>query len=188
MKIAVIAWGSIIGDPRGLKIQSDWDNKGPELEIEFSRVSKDCRLTLVIDPINGHKVKTYYAQSIREDLRDVIADLRDREGTIIKRIGYIDVCNGNSSKSEFPEQIDVFETIKKWCESVNYHAAVWTALPAQFKEQTNMDFSVDNVITYLKNLPLSARNNALNYIRKAPKEVKTPIRREIEQLNYSIKQ
>jgi hypothetical protein len=186
MKIAIIAWGSLVWDPRTLQIKGDWNNNGPMLNIEFSRVSKDGRLTLVVDPGNGEEVKTYFAQSKRNDLGDAIADLRDREGTIRKRIGFIDLINGSDSKTEFPDQVDVFTKIQDWCRSQNFDAAVWTALPSQFKDQTKLDFSVDNAITYLKNLPKSARENALDYIRNAPQEIVTPVRRKIEELNYKL--
>jgi len=171
-----------VWNPRSLQIKGDWDSSGPELDIEFSRVSKDGRLTLVIDPVNGASVKTYVAQSKRNHLDDAIADLRDREGTIIKRIGFIEAWNDNSSKVKFSDQMDVFQNIHDWCKRSNYDAAVWTALPSQFKEQTNMDFSVDNAIAYLCSLPKSAKNNALEYIRKAPKGVVTPVRENIEEI------
>jgi len=163
MKIAIIAWGSLVWDPRTLQIKGDWDSSGPELDIEFSRVSKDGRLTLVIDPVNGAAVQTYVAQSKRNYLDDAIADLRDREGTIIKRIGFIEARNGNSSKVKFADQIDVFQNVHAWCKRSNYDAAVWTALPTQFKEQTNMDFSVDNAIGYLGSLPKAAKKKIMRW-------------------------
>lgn len=186
MEIAILAWGSLVWDPRTLQIKGDWINKGPELEIEFSRVSKDGRLTLVIDPGNGVKVRTYFGKSIRADLGDAIADLRDREGTIRKRIGYVDITNNFNSKSEFPEHEDVFQIINDWCIKEKYDAAVWTALPSQFYVQTNLDFSVENAINYLGQLPLSAKNNALDYIKKAPEEIVTPLRKKLEAISYSI--
>jgi hypothetical protein len=186
MKIAIIAWGSLVWDPRTLQIRGDWDNNGPMLNIEFSRVSKDGRLTLVVDPDNGEEVKTYFAQSKRSDLGDAIADLRDREGTIRKRIGFVDLINSIDSKAEFSDQVDVFSKINDWCRSQSFDAAVWTALPSQFEEQTKQAFSVDNAITYLKGLPKSARENALDYIRNAPKEVVTPVRRKIEECGFKL--
>lgn len=186
MKIAIIAWGSLVWDPRTLQIIGDWNNNGPMLKIEFSRISKDGRLTLVIDTVNGEEVKTYFAKSKNNDLDDAIADLRAREGTVRKRIGFVDLINGTDSKTEFPGQVDVFESMKDWCRSQNYDAAVWTALPSQFKDQTKSDFSVDNAITYLKNLPKSKREKALEYIRKAPQEIATPVRRKIKQFNYKL--
>lgn len=186
MKIAIIAWGSLVWDPRTLRIKEKWNNNGPKLKIEFSRVSKDGRLTLVIDLENGVEVKTYFAESVRNDLGDAIADLRDREGTIRKQIGYVDVVNGTNSKTEFAGQLDVFEIIKTWCNTQKFDAAVWTALPSQFEEQTKLKFSVDNAISYLKNLPKSARENALEYISKAPMQVMTPVRIKIKEFNYNL--
>jgi len=181
MKIAIIAWGSLVWDPRTLQIKDQWNDHGPNLNIEFSRVSKDGRLTLVIDLVNGSKIKTHYAESSRKDLGDAISDLRDREGTIRKRIGFVDVKNNNNSKNEFQDQTDVFSEMEKWCNTNQYDAAVWTALPSQFSDQTKMEFSVENAMKYLGGLPKSARNNALNYINKAPKSVVTPVRSKVEE-------
>lgn len=186
MKIAIIAWGSLVGDPRTLQINGEWDNNGPMLNVEFSRVSKDGRLTQVIDPDNGEEVRTYFAQSKRNDLGDAIADLRDREGTIRKRIGFVDLISGSNSGTEFSDQVDVFKNIQYWCRSKNYDAAVWAALPSQFKDQTKLDFSVENAIIYLKSLPKSARENALQYIKNAPQEITTPVKRKVEEFNYKI--
>jgi hypothetical protein len=169
-----------------LRIQSKWNNKGPKLKIEFSRVSKDGRLTLVIDLENGVEVETYFAKSARNDLGDAIADLRDREGTIRKRIGFVDLVHGTNSITEFADQQDVFETIRNWCHAKKFDSAVWTALPSQFKEQTKLDFSVDNAISYLKNLPKSARKNALEYINNSPETIWTPVRKKIHEVNYNL--
>ena len=135
---------------------------------------------------NGAVVQTCVAQSKRSYLDDAVADLRDREGTVIKKIGFIEARNGNSSKVKFADQIDIFQNVQTWCKRSNYAAAVWTALPSQFKEQTNIEFSVDNAISYLGGLPKTAKNNALEYIRKAPKEVVTPLRDRIEKLGYAL--
>jgi len=186
MKIAILAWGSLVWDQRTLQIENNWINEGPELELEFSRVSKDGRLTLVIDPNNGVKVRTYYGKSIRTNLDDAIADLIDRESTIRKRIAYVDIINNRNSKSEYPEHDDVFDNITVWCNEKKYDAVVWTALSSQFYHQTHMDFSVENAINYLEQLPLSAKSNAINYIKKAPGEVITPVRKRLEAVGYSI--
>ena len=94
MKIAILGWGSLIWDKGELPVKGEWRQGGPSLPIEFSRVSSDCRLTLVIDHKNGEPVTTWFAQSNRNDLDDAICDLREREGTICKRIGYLDLISG----------------------------------------------------------------------------------------------
>jgi hypothetical protein len=55
MKIAVIGWGSLIWCPGSLRIQTAWHNDGPSLPIEFARILKDGRLTLVIRPGSVHQ-------------------------------------------------------------------------------------------------------------------------------------
>ena len=49
MKSAVLAWGSLVWDPRDLQLAAEFAPNGPLLPIEFCRVSDDGRLTLVVD-------------------------------------------------------------------------------------------------------------------------------------------
>lgn len=60
MNITILGWGSLIWDQRDLPISGDWQLGGPALPIEFSRISRDGRLTLVIDECNGVAVSTSY--------------------------------------------------------------------------------------------------------------------------------
>jgi hypothetical protein len=39
MSIAMLAWGSLIWNPRDLPISGEWRQAGPVLPIEFSRIS-----------------------------------------------------------------------------------------------------------------------------------------------------
>ena len=50
MKIAILSWGSLLWQPKDLQFNQEigWSNNGPMLPIEFARISKDGRLTLVI--------------------------------------------------------------------------------------------------------------------------------------------
>jgi hypothetical protein len=63
MKIVILGWGSLIWDPRDLPHQEPWLDDGPKLPLEFSRISKDRRLTLVIDAVNGELCNTLYSYS-----------------------------------------------------------------------------------------------------------------------------
>jgi hypothetical protein len=67
MKIVVLAWGSLVWDPRTLRLAHSWMEGGPVLPIEFSRVSDNGRLTLVIDEGHGVDVPTRYALSALVD-------------------------------------------------------------------------------------------------------------------------
>ena len=77
MKIACLGWGSLIWDPRDLPAQ-EWQNDGPRLPIEFSRVSKDGRVTLVVD-VAGRSVPTLWTLLATENLESGIAQLAARE-------------------------------------------------------------------------------------------------------------
>jgi hypothetical protein len=176
MRIAILGWGSLIWDPRNLPREGVWQLGGPLLPIEFSRVSRDCRLTLVVDLAYGRRVPTRFALSPRSDLSDAIRDLRDREETATKHIGFVCVRDGTSSKRKYPAQQDVFADVLAWCPEKAVDAAVWTALPPSFREETGNEFSPENAIAYLKSLPKSARERAYAYIRNAPGEIVTSVR------------
>ncbi len=178
MNIAILGWGSLIWDPRELPHYGPWKMGGPTLPIEFSRVSRDCRLTLVLDH-TGSQVPTRFALSPRADICDAVDDLRKREGTFRKHIGYLVAATGANSIRKFEEQVDVREVIKQWCASQKIDACVWTALPFNFEEELGVKFSPDNAVAYLEMLGKTARNSALKYFRNAPVEVDTPVRRKV---------
>ena len=77
MKIAILGWGSLIWLPKDLKFDtnSGWKENGPVLPIEFARISKDGRLTLVITP-NGTEVPTLYAVSSFDSLNLAVLNQR----------------------------------------------------------------------------------------------------------------
>ena len=49
VKSVVLAWGSLVWDPRELQTAAKFAPDGPLLPIEFCRISADGRLTLAID-------------------------------------------------------------------------------------------------------------------------------------------
>ncbi|MBI5559837.1 MAG: hypothetical protein HY883_01000 [Deltaproteobacteria bacterium] len=181
MKIAIIGWGSLIWDPRELPREGTWQDDGPELKIEFSRISKDARLTLVLDVANGTPVKTKYVMSPRTSLDDAIEDLREREGKVGKCIGWVDIVKNTSSANCTHKQV------AEWCRDKGFDAAIWTDLPPNFEKETKKPFSVDNAIIYLKSLPKNVRKEALKYIRNAPECVKTSLREEVNKIDFLIK-
>jgi hypothetical protein len=176
MKIVFIAWGSLVWDNRDLPIKSEWYTDGPKLPIEFSRVSKDARLTLVIDSNKGVALPTRYSLSSRSELLDAIADLRVREGTVMRHIGFTDRDGMGASYHEQTSHKIGYDSIIEWLRRTEYDAAVWTALPSNYLEQQGCEFSINHAVSYLQRLPKSARENALDYIRRAPQEVSTPLR------------
>ena len=182
MRIAILGWGSLIWDPRDLPREGVWQVGGPVLPIEFSRVSRDCRLTAVVDFEHGMEVPTRYVLSPRVDIDDAIADLRIREDTVKRHIAFLNLQSNSDSAASNAHHRRACEVVRTWLGPMDFLGVVWTALPSNFRSETGEDFSVDAAIEYLNGLPCSAKQNALRYIRNAPVEVDTPLRRKLDEL------
>jgi hypothetical protein len=180
MKNAVLGWGSVIWDPRTLHLSGGWIEDGPVLPIEFSRVSDNGRLTLVIDERHGVGVPTRYALSAFDDLDDVVADLQKREGAPVRnRIGFIDVARALTSDRALAKHPVACARIRTWARNQHMDAVVWTAIGPRFREKTGVPFSVDAAVQYLAGLREPTRSLALDYIRRAPPDVVTPVRTKV---------
>ena len=184
MKTAVLAWGSLLWDPRDLKTAAKFVANGPLLPIEFCRISADGRLTLAIDETFGAVCKTYSAPCALDALDAAIENLRVREGTNARAVGFVEPASGRQSDVAIERHPEAVATIAAWAESNGYDAAIWTALASNFDEpgKGGEPFSVTAAIQYLATL--QGRDDAkfaraLTYIRKAPPEVETPVREEV---------
>jgi len=175
MEIAVLGWGSLIWE-RELKISGTWSPEGPLLPVEFARVSRDGRLTLVLCP-HAQPVQVLWSRSTCSSLAEAVADLANREGTLKKNIGYVSLFSTVFRCNAVPE---VLGTIRSWVDARDFDAAVWTDLPANFEQKTGMIFNPDNIVTYLKGLKSDSFNKAKEYIMKAPGQVSTPVRKHVE--------
>jgi hypothetical protein len=184
MPIVILGWGSLIWDPRQLPREGIWERGGPTLPIEFSRVSRDARLTLVVDRTAGIDVVTRYVRSPRALIDDAIEDLATREGTPKNRIGFVDLSADRSSATSVTSHAQTCATVRAWAEVHGFNGVVWTALASNFREETGHDFSVETAIRYLQALPRTARSVALHYIRSAPDEVVTPVRTAIAAIPF----
>jgi hypothetical protein len=182
VRIAVIAWGSLVWDPRDLKAAARFAPDGPLLPVEFCRVSDDRRLTLVVDERFGLACTTHSAPSALQDLDAAIENLRLREGMRSGRgIGFVEVASGRQSDVALARHPDAVATIAAWTESNGYEAAIWTALASNFDEpdRGGEPFSVTAAVKYLESLEAkdaAAFASALTYIRNATPEVQTPVR------------
>ena len=168
----VLGWGSLIWSPRNLQRLGDWCDGGPQLPIEFTRISSDGRLTLVVDEIHGAECSTW---SCRTPLRlpAAVDDLAAREGCKPRHIGAVKADHEASSGVAS----DVEQRIANWCRESGYSGAVWTALPPTFEERAGVPFSVQAAIGYLESLEGPKRERAFEYIRRAPSSTDTPLRR-----------
>lgn len=177
MRIAILGWGSLIWDKRDLPILGEWQQGGPVLSIEFSRISSDGRLTLVIDEQNGSDVTTRHARSECNTLNDAIASLRTREGTTKENIGFVNMVSNTErgwSRQHHPAACD---RIKAWAQAQDMEAVIWTALISNFAEKSGEPYSAETVVQYFNSLAGETKTRAVEYVQKAPPEVDTPFRR-----------
>jgi hypothetical protein len=178
MKIAILGWGSLIWDRNAAFDDhiNDWQLDGPKLPLEFSRISqtRSNALTLVIDTHNGTNCPVAYAMSKRKSPDDAICDLRSREGTILKRIGYHFRDGTRNGEPDVPE------SIKTWGCAKGFDVVIWTGLSTNFHCDKKPDFSIDAALTHLKGLSPEGKVKAAEYIWRAPDFIKTKLRDAVQ--------
>lgn len=176
MTIAILGWGSLIPEPRDLRLDAGWHTSGPTLRIEFSRISADGRLTLVIDREHGSEVVTQYARSARSELEDAVCDLMIREGASRSNIG---VCSTRETETRRCNNEESLPTIREWLKKSEFDAVIWTDLKSNFAEKRHVDFSPDAAFNYLNNLSDVCKANARDYINRAPQQTETALRQQL---------
>ena len=176
MKIACLGWGSLIWNPGDLKIKTeDWFNDGPNLPIEFIRISTDKRVTLVIDK-ESRPITTLWNLMNTNTLELAFDSLRKREGTIDKRIHFI--------KQNDVAQNSIQKTIQEWLITKELDVVIWTGLYLNHKTQDKRP-SVIEIVHHLKSLKNSEFKKAKEYIIKTPNQVQTEYRKTIiTELNW----
>lgn len=173
MRIACLGWGSLIWDPRELRVgagREAWRSDGPELPIEFARQSSGNRLTLVVLP-EGRRVQTLWAEMQTDDIAIARSSLRKREGTLL------------SSIAVWPshERCMHAEIIASWAARNAIDAVVWTAVEPKFDGEVGRIPSAAEAVAYLRDLiDRGSSSRAEEYVRKTPSQIATPHRAVIE--------
>lgn len=135
MKTAVLAWGSLVWDRQELSVRAEFKCIGPCLPIEFSRVSGDGRLTLVINEKAGVPCATYAAVSSFDDLDAAKENLRQREGMDhVNGVGFVDLVAGKQSQRAQVRHPAALQIIAEWTRANSFDATIWTALGSNFHE------------------------------------------------------
>lgn len=179
-RIAILGWGSLIWCPKSLKFKhaADGDNTymgwfkdGPELPIEFARVSSkgndNERLTLVINP-SSNAVPVLWAWSGLTDLSAAKENLRQREGCGVKSVGVL--RRGTAPQDEI-EQI-----IARWADEHDVDAVIWTKLSANEGLGHNEEASA----SYLRGKSGESVRACIEYIRNTPPQIQTRFRPALE--------
>lgn len=170
-------------NPRFDAQHGEWHENGPELRIEFSRISQTRynALTLVLHPhVSLNPCRVAFATSKRSELGDAICDLQCREDTTSKNIGYC-LADGSAHRGHDRESIDAIQTWLRGQEGID--AVIWTDLTSNFdsfKDGPKKPFTVENAIAWIESLDPKGRAAAVEYVRRAPNFVRTPLRTALE--------
>ncbi len=187
MNIACLGWGSLIWDPGSLPLMPNkprWFTHGPELPVEFARQSAKDRMTLVIvAPEKAEPRPVLWAYLTCPTIEAAHEALARREwGAGSPPRDWIKWKNDyiarwpslNASNYAHNPQIAA------WANGKNLDGVVWTILPPRF-DNTERIPTVTEVLNYLKVLHKSkVHAKAEEYIRKAPPNIRTVYRSEVE--------
>jgi len=187
MRIAVLAWGSLVWQPRNgfgelcVDPHGDWRSDGPHLPIEFARISADGRLTLIALPGYAHRSPVLWRPSCHDRLEDAISNLAMRETNAPRRhihaAGRTGVMNGT------PDPV-VAGAVSGWLASRDdLDAAIWTGLPPGPRWEANGHdgFSAEAALSYVSSLTGETRARAAEYVLRAPRQIVTPLRPRLEE-------
>ena len=160
-------------------IESKWSPDGPFLPIEYSRISVDGRLTLVISDV-VNEVKTLFAISNFDTLDQAILNLAIRKGSNTSTIGFFIKNSSQISPNNFKYRNNIENWLKQ---NDNVDALIWTNLPENWKSKTTYQDRVEYLLSLTENTNMKAEE----YIRKTPKQINTVLRSEIEKrLNWKF--
>jgi hypothetical protein len=179
--VAILGWGSLVWCPGLLRITSRWRTDGPRLAIEFARISKDGRLTLVIYP-GSPEQGTYWAVS-GFGLDDSVENLRKREGTCSDRIHHLVRSNTPSPSMD----VTVAASVQAWLQlHTEVIAAVWTGLPSNWPEKRGVPFTIDDAERYLvDDCGGDAAERAREYVCNAPPHIQTHVRERMRRRGWA---
>lgn len=170
--IACLGWGSLIWEPRDLPVRGEWRPDGPSVNVEFLRRSGKGRVTLVLDESATSVPALWTLLNVPHEEAAVIA-LETREGTFPRNrkehIGIWTVGQDNPP---------LIEALPSWAQENHIDAVVWTNLPRKFHE-SGICATAEEIVTYLGGLTGTKRENAEEYVRKAPVQIATAYREAI---------
>jgi len=178
-RIACLAWGSLVWDTgeHPLPLRTKWKNDGPELPIEFARISdsRNGALTLVLFPKVAPS-KTLWAEMELKTISEAIGVLSHREQTSVRNIGFWQ----KTGEFKSPVIPTLPSDISKWASDRNLEGVIWTALSSNFIERLKKPLTPENAIEYLRSLTGSKGfPKAEEYFRKAPMQIETEVRRVV---------
>jgi hypothetical protein len=184
VRVAILGWGSLLWNSGNLRNERKWRSDGPWLPIEFARTSnlkekngKRPYLSLVICPHAG-LVRTYWDMSLLTEISDARLDLQSREGCSIDDIACLPKINAGWSSAT----VGLEGRIQDWLNSkmTDVDAVIWTNLGWKLPGATR--FTVEDGMKWLRSLrEVRKDDDAEEYIRKAPSQTDTCLRRQAKE-------
>ena len=173
--IICLGWGSLIWDRQELPVAGHWHDDGPQLPVEFTRVSRDGRLTLVITK-DVPLVTVLWTPLSVSSLDDGITALAERESVLEENIGG-SIGVWSTARSSRHRAVS---TVGGWATERGFDAVIWTALTPGFQGKRGAPPKLEEALAHLRGLEGESRKNAEEYIRRAPAQIKTLYRAAIE--------
>lgn len=174
MNIACLGWGSLIWNPGELPVRGAWNHDGPFLPVEFARESDDGRITLVITE-EAKTVQTLWNLLNVSNLEEAKSVLAKREKIsdkyLDRSIGFWEVTGRQYGRCG--------EIIGHWAQKKGLDAVIWTNLKFGFKDSRDVMPSCSAVISRLESLKGEIKDEASEYIAKAPGQIDTDYRKQI---------
>ncbi|WPB58357.1 hypothetical protein [Xylophilus sp. GOD-11R] len=172
MKIACLAWGSLLWKTAPLALATPWHDDGPPLPLDFCRVGDGGELATALH--EGSPLQICWWALLQTGLLDEAREqLRQREQIDADRadgIGHL------PADRAFPFD----ERIRAWMAGKPIDAVVWTALSPRFDGVEGRAPDAAGAARYLDSLANGKRDHAEQYIRRMPARFRTPTRSEIE--------
>ncbi|WP_243079636.1 hypothetical protein [Pantoea sp. MQR6] len=169
MKIACLGWGSLIWKPGQLPVEGSWYADGPEVPVEFARVSDGGEVATALC-LNAGPVQVFWALLATASLDTACKALREREGIPEQRVDGAGIMLTSHTATG---------PLETWARSKNIDALIWTALPARTDSTEGRVPGVEEVINYLQQLEGEKRDHARRYIDQVPRQINTAYRRAI---------
>jgi hypothetical protein len=170
--IVCLGWGSLCWDPGSLPIDGEWQQDGPDLPLEFARVSQGGKITLVIAD-SGVWSPVLWIPLAVETLEDAVSALANRERVpSSKSIGRVPASNRTYRYGS---------AIFEWARQKQATGVVWTALkPGLSTDDRGRLPTLDELRQHVDQLGPEARIKALEYVQRAPAQIRTNYRGPLE--------
>ena len=160
-KMAYLGWGSLLWNYKDLKI-GEWEKTSLKLPLEFSRISQDGRLTLVIDEENGAENNIWMTPAKYKNIDLAINALKKREKTLKGAISYVNLPKKKYRiRNTSPK---IAQQLVMWALKEGLDVIIWTDLSTNWEKVRDKKYTVDDAIKYFKSTPVPTQMKIFDYV------------------------